>query len=96
MKTHVALTINALDLTDKDAAAVKLAFDYADALDAHRGPEGDPKLRAWAVRWIAPQLLDVLESLGATPRARKVKAGKPGDAKPNRLHALRETWQAEA
>jgi len=80
----VAQTIAALDLGEEDTAAVQLAHQYARCIDEHHDT-------AWAMRWIAPLLHDVLESLGATPAARaRLKGGKPApDATPNRLHALR-------
>ena len=84
----VAETVAALDLKPEDAAAVKLAQQYAAAIDdsAHDGT----RARASAMRWIAPQLLAVLESLGATPLARsKLKGGKTDYAE-DPLDALRK------
>lgn len=62
-----------LRLTDQDAAAARLAERYAWALDNARDP-------AWALRWIGPELLKCLESLGATPAARA--AVSRGEAPP--------------
>lgn len=74
----VAETVAALDLKPEDAAAVQLARRYAAAID---GSLGDNRAHASAMRWIAPQLLAVLESLGATPLARtRLKGGKVPDA----------------
>jgi hypothetical protein len=81
-------TIAALDLADEDAAAVKLAQRYAAAIDATLG---DARAHASAMRWIAPQLLDVLEALGATPAARnRLKKGGDKDARPSRIQGLRD------
>lgn len=87
-KDHLLLpavlrTITALELTEKDQGAVKLAEKYAAVIDENPNP-------SWAMRWIGPLLLDALESLGATPAARdKIKNGAPANAGSNRLHALR-------
>jgi hypothetical protein len=82
--------IAALNLTDEDAGTVKLAEQYARAIDGagrHCGGCDDADCKresnTWAMRWIAPLLLDALESLGATPLARSrlkkdAPAGPPG------------------
>lgn len=86
MRHAVEETIAALELRTEDEAAIRLARDYADQID---GSRDDPKLRAWSMRWIAPQLLDVLDALGATPAARaRLKKGEPL-ATTGRLSALR-------
>lgn len=59
----VEATIASLRLEQQDAAAVKLARRYAAAIDDAADPIG-------ALRYLGPQLLSVLESLGATPAAR--------------------------
>jgi hypothetical protein len=83
----VEQTIAALALEEVDAGAVQLARRYAAVIDE----AGDPRARASAMRWIAPQLLDVLESLGATPAARnRLKGGGPVATGPSRLDALRQ------
>lgn len=82
----VEQTIDTLELQDADRAAVQLARRYAALIDE----QTDPKLRAWALRWIGPLLLSALESLGATPAARaRLKGGRTPDAAPNRLDDLR-------
>ena len=53
----VEQAINSLDLTEKDAAAAQLARRYAAVID-----QCDDQ--AWAMRWVAPGLLDSLEQLG--------------------------------
>ena len=84
----VAETLNALDLTDEDTAAKALAVHYAEVID-------DSRDQAWAMRWIAPGLLDVLEQLGATPAARsRLKGGKPADAPVSQLAKLRAAKRA--
>lgn len=76
-------TIAALDLPDKDTAAVRLALRYAALIDDHRDP-------AWALRWIGPELLRILESLGATPAARNSMKDTPAvHAGVNRLQVMR-------
>lgn len=55
--------IAALRLEDQDIAAVQLARRYAAAIDGASDPVG-------ALRYLGPQLLSALESLGATPAAR--------------------------
>lgn len=86
----VAETIAALDLKPEDTAAVKLAHLYAAQIDAATGDD-DPKIGAWAMRWIAPLLLDTLETLGATPaaRARLAKGGQQAPHGENQLSKLR-------
>ena len=45
----------------------------------------------WAMRWLGPLLLDSLEALGATPRAKaaQTKGTKTPEAKPGGLAKLR-------
>ena len=83
----VAEAIAALDLDDSDAAAAKLAMRYAETIDASDSP-------GWAYRWLAPQLLDTLDALGASPRGRaRLKLVKPAPPRPpSRLDQLREQW----
>jgi hypothetical protein len=93
--------IAALNLAEEDAGTVKLAEQYARAIDGagrHCGGCDDADCKresnSWAMRWIAPLLLDALESLGATPLARsRLKKGAP-PAGPNRLQALRDARRA--
>jgi hypothetical protein len=83
----VCETVAVLDLDPNgaDAAAVKLAKQYARAID-----EASDAKQAGVLRWLGPELLKVLESLGATPAARAAikKPAKP-DAKPDGLAKLR-------
>ena len=85
--TLASLSIDTKD-GGKDAAAAKLAQQYARQIDSAT-PGKD---YAYALRWLGPELHKVLESLGATPAARAaMKTTKPGtDAKPNRLQQLRD------
>lgn len=87
--TAVETTIAALTLSDEDEAAVRLARHYANTIDQNPDP-------AWAMRWIAPLLLDCLEQLGATPAARaRIKVGgKPRDAPVSQLAKLRAARRA--
>ena len=81
MQLAVAQTIDALDLTEKDAGAVKLAMEYAQTIDAGAADLLDK---------LGPKLLACLESLGATPAARaRMKTAKPAEPRPNRLAELR-------
>lgn len=101
----VAETIAAMGVPDgKDAAAIKLAEQYADVIDKSdghcRGCE-DPECKrgetsAWAMRWIGPLLLDCLAQLGATPAARAAitKKDKPAGGQKTGLQALRDSWGA--
>lgn len=80
----VAETLTQLDLGPEHAAAKKLAQRYAQVID-------QTKDEAWAMRWLAPLLLDALSELGATPAAiaRLTKGAKPADGKPGGLAKLR-------
>lgn len=97
LEPAIAGTIAALDLDSADAAAVKLAEQYAATIDGagrHCTECTDPDCKresnSWAMRWIAPLLLDALAQLGATPAARaRLKGGKPADAPENQLAKLR-------
>lgn len=86
----VCEAIASLDLDSKDAAAVKLAKQYARTIDEQ--PPG--KLYAGTIRWLGPELHKVLESLGATPAARAAITRGSKDAKPgtqvSKLDQLRE------
>jgi hypothetical protein len=93
MAAAVASTLDALDLTEADNAAKSLAKLYADQIDECTGAE-DPKLGAWAARWIAPLLLACLAELGATPAARAAlasKRGGPPERGESKLAVLRQT-----
>jgi hypothetical protein len=93
----LAETLASLNLGPEDAAAKKLAQRYAQVIDAlpDKSPRGAPG-QAWGLRWIGPELLKVLDALGATPDARArisklAKGGgdKPADAAPSQLDRLR-------
>jgi hypothetical protein len=91
MAAAVARTLDALGLTDADDAAKHLAKLYADQIDQCTGSE-DPKLGAWAARWLAPLLLACLAELGATPAARSALAKRGGTPErgENKLTLLRQ------
>ena len=81
-----------LDPDGQDAAAAKLALQYARTID-----EAPPGKEYFArLRWLGPELQKILESLGATPAARAAikKPAKPADGKPNRLAQLRAARDA--
>jgi hypothetical protein len=92
-------TLASLGLLAEDSAAKKLAQQLArviDSQDGHcRGCADDECRRsqtsAWAMRWLSPLLMDTLEALSATPRARAAqsKGQKPNEPKPGGLAALR-------
>lgn len=87
LRPAVDETVMALGLEDIDAAAVRLAESYADTIDA---AAGNAKLHSWSIRWIGPELLKCLESLGATPAARKaVKTSMRVENEENPLAKLR-------
>lgn len=72
-----------LDLEESDAAAVRLAERFADAIDSAADVEE-------ALATFGPKLRLVLESLGATPRGRLTLAGSDkGSDSGGRLAALR-------
>jgi hypothetical protein len=86
----VANTIQQLqtDLSDEDAAAVRLAERYAAAID-----DADDKQAA--LDKLGPKLLAVLESLGATPKGRavigtRVPKEDVGGVRITKLQALRD------
>jgi hypothetical protein len=81
----VHATLRALQLRPEDAGAVKLAAHYAQAIDDADDP-------ATTLAMLGPKLLAVLESLGATPKARAaLQKGDPPSAagKLDRLRAAR-------
>jgi hypothetical protein len=87
---QVRHTIEQLPLLAADSAAATLAERYADAIDQPSCPEcGGHKQ---ALIDLGPKLLAVLESLGATPKARTaaVKGGESaGQGALARLRAAR-------
>lgn len=90
LEHRVRATLDALELTGADEAAKDLAIRYARVID-ESWATGDAKIRAWAMRWIAPLLKDVLNDLGGTPAARaSMSKGKPAAPdKPGGLAQLR-------
>lgn len=92
--------IAALETTEADAGTIQLARQYARTIDAcgwHCSGCDDPDCNrdsnTWAMRWIAPLLLDALESLGATPLARtRLKSKAPaGVSQLDKLRAARRS-----
>jgi len=80
----VAAAIDALQAAPADAGAVKLARQYADAID-----QADD--RTEALEKFGPKLLAVLESLGATPKGRAaLRKEAPGAQGRGKLGAIRE------
>lgn len=65
---------NLSDVTGADAGAIQLARYYARQIDE----SDDPRIRSSLLWHVGPELLRVLESLGATPLAR-AKLKKGGD-----------------
>jgi len=86
----VAETINALQLAPEDAAAVQLARRYAAILDDAFAL--DDEVRTWGD--LGPKLLSVLESLGATPKARAAALKGGASRVESRLAAIREARRA--
>jgi hypothetical protein len=78
----VGETLEALNLEPEDVAAARLARKYAEALDEVEDP-------AKYVGIIGPSLLKVLESLGATPRARAEIGRRLDDGGTSQLAKLR-------
>lgn len=87
LRQAVAATVRALTLTPADTGAVRLALDYAAAID-------DADEQADALAALGPKLLATLEALGATPAARaKAKpttGGKP-ESQLGKLRAARRS-----
>lgn len=89
----VCETIASLELDSRDAAAVKLAKQYARTIDEQ--PPG--KLYAATIRWLGPELQRILESLGATPAARAaLKRGDSKDTPPAQASKLDQLRAARA
>ena len=92
-------TLAELGLLGDSSAATKLAQQYAKVIDSQSGHchgcDSDSCRRSqgstWAMRWLGPLLLDALEALGATPRAKaaQTKGAKPANDKPGGLAKLR-------
>lgn len=83
--TAVAEALRTLELTAEDAAAAVLARRYAAAIDSADD-------QAEILKELGPRLLTVLESLGATPKARammKKGAGGGGQGKLAQFRAAR-------
>jgi hypothetical protein len=81
----VAEAIQALPLAPEDAGAMQVARNLAQAID-----DAIPEERVDVLARLAPKLLDALESLGATPRARAaIKKGAGGERKSGALSTLR-------
>jgi hypothetical protein len=76
-------TLNQLDLSEADAAAAALAKRYAAAIDEAINPHV-------VLDDLGPKLLAVLESLGATPKARAaIQKGASSSGQTTKLSALR-------
>lgn len=78
----VGATRASLVLAEEDAAVVRLAEHYAQAIDGAEDQED-------ALVKLGPKLLDVLESLGASPKARAAVLKGVGRGGPSRLDVLR-------
>lgn len=79
----VADAVGALDLADEDVAVVRLAREYAAAIDAAQGDVA-------VLSDLGPKLLAVLKSLGATPKDRAGLGGGGAARGPSRLDHFRE------
>jgi len=88
----VCETVASLELDSKDAAAVKLAKEYARAIDEL--PDG--KERTSALWHLGERLESLLAELGATPAARAaMKTGNTsGNAAVSKLDELRAARRA--
>ena len=83
----VEASIGALELGERDQAAAQLARRLAAVIDEAASPFA-------ALRWLGPELLKCLESLGATPAAR-AKLPKPeAPRQPSQLDRLRSARAA--
>lgn len=79
----VSETITNLALAEVDEGATRLALLYAEEIDAAEDAD-----RAVVLKSLGPLLLQVLESLGATPKARAALL-KPSTAGTGKLSAFR-------
>lgn len=86
----VASAVKALSVDDVDAAAVRLAEQYAAAIDAGSCAECNAKT---SIAELGPKLLACLVELGATPRARAsvMKGGASGGGNLARLRSARSS-----
>lgn len=83
-------TLAELGLLGDSSAATKVVQQYARAIDSQnghcRGCDNDDCRRsqtsAWAMRWLGPLLIDALEALGATPRAKAAQTKGKKDEQP--------------
>jgi hypothetical protein len=80
----VTETVDALDLAPEDAAAVRLAKQYAAAIDDAPMDE-----RVKVLSDLGPRLLTALTELGATPKARAAAMKGGGTRAESRLAAIR-------
>ena len=78
----VAASVEALGLGPEDTAAAQVALQLARVIDSARD-------QAWAMRWLAPNLMATLEALHATPMSRSKVKKNPAPAGPSRLDQLR-------
>jgi hypothetical protein len=89
----VYATVMSLDIDrdGKDGAMAKLALRLARVIDQ----TADGKEMTSALWHLGAELRTTLESLGASPAARAaIKTGKPADAQPSALQALRDARRA--
>jgi hypothetical protein len=81
-------TVAALEITDKDAALIRLAEHYAATID-----NAAENKRYYAVRDVGPLLLSALQALGATPVIARTQ-DKPAAPAVSKLAALRAAHHA--
>ncbi|MBE1575054.1 MULTISPECIES: terminase small subunit [Amycolatopsis] len=83
----LSVTLDELDLGREDAAASQLARRVAEVLDRERDGRKTAEL--------ARQMLAVLESLGATPAARKAVLPQGGPAERSPTQQAKDSLKAE-
>lgn len=89
----VYATVMSLDIDreGKDGGAAKLALRYARLID-----EASDAKQANVLRWLGPELLKVLESLGATPASRAAITKGAKDKAPAHVSKLDQLREARA
>jgi hypothetical protein len=71
MRNRVDQALGAVELRESDGAAVELARRYADEIDQWERCSGDPDYAGEdGLKIYGPKLLQALDALGLTPKAR--------------------------
>jgi hypothetical protein len=82
LRTALDASLKAAHPRPQDAAAVRLARQYAEQLDAAAGRECDECDRSVDITRLGAVMLAVLDALGLTPAARAKQTGAAAAAAP--------------